>query len=222
MGKLLLLLLLLGQVSLGQNKSLHIPRYSNGDTSFWYSYKLEKDSIWALTKLETSKEYFHFRFRTEIQTIDILVDSNLLTQGTITNIGEFISERSNKKDAKIYKEIRPLESDLANELKKLIDSLDLKNISSEENIPGWGKMLDGITYLIEFSSPSGYSLKYYGNPESQKNIIEAEKIDLLVEFLDKKLKRQNSWLTFISTLPKGCYHAGSYYATCNSKKKKRN
>lgn len=92
---------------------------------------------------------------------------------------------------------------------------NILSLPSQEEFEKWQSGLDGVTYFIEYSDSSKYSLKSYWTPSSMKQIPEAKIVVDFVEKLTDTLSLKRIYKNFESILPKkGCYTVDQAYAHC--------
>ncbi len=218
------LLLAVNPFCFGQAKSLEITKYPDGDTNFWYKWQQPKFNEIGLADLTKSTDTLHFRFSTETQVIDVWTRDYKSFAGTFANYTTKYHEqkvrnggygREKTKPNKFYSEKSPMDSATARKIYNLFTSLSVFNIPCDDSIEGWSSGNDGTTYFIENSTPTKYSFRTYWSPHSYRNKIkEALIIDSLAKQLEAILDMQAPFGTFIQSLPRGCYHAGSMMITC--------
>lgn len=221
----IILLLSFGIDSVGQTKTLEIPIDNNGDTTFWYRILQKKIGHIGLSELTKSKDSLHFRISTETQVIEIWTSDFKVFNGVFTNFATSYCRKNYKrkhpKPDKYYINQTVLDSAKARHVFNVFDSLSVFSIPTEDSIEGWLGGFDGITYIIECTTPSKYTFKSYWSPHYYKNEIkEAYIIDSLVKHLESTLSMRASFEVFISTLPSGCYSVGGAMVTCRQKTKK--
>lgn len=201
----------------GQVKKLEIPVYKNGERTLWYKWQQENVAKTGLSDLTKSSDSLHFRFATETQIVDISTVDFKKFDGAVYNFTKKYNAVIGGYDTtKIFMNKKKLKHSAAYEIYTFFENGAIFEIPSEEDISGWGKGMDGISYIIEYSTPSHYSLKSYWTPEMFRyQLKEANKIYTLADQLESNLDLRYSFQTFINHLPKGCYSAGGIATACN-------
>lgn len=219
-------MLFFGQFCFGQTKNISIPTYKSGDTSFWYKWQKEKFAKIGLVDLITLKDGMHFRLSTETQAVEIWTADFRTFYGTFANYTTTYDpdkyERKKPKPEKFYSNKTELDTATSRRVYYIFMSLSIFSIPTQDSIPGWYSGNDGIEYLIEFSTPAEYSFKGYWTPSAYKDKIkEAALIDSLTNQLETTLQMQQSFSTFIDSLPFGSYNAGGISIVTTLKANKR-
>lgn len=215
------------KTSLAQNKSIDIPVYREKDTTLWFISTKENIKKIGLQDLVTTREPVHFRLWTERQTLDVWTIDNKSFAGKFVNYTKRHDPDKYKtntlKPEKFYSKVDAIDTATARQLFEFLEHLQVFQVPSHDNIKGWSSGTDGNTYLIEYSTPTQYTFKTYWTPEIQikKGIKEAAIIDSAYKYLNLKMDMNKRWSTFIDGLPIGCYHAGSFFLTCNNTNKNR-
>ena len=219
------ILSIVAQVSHGQTKIIQVPVYRDKDTTLWYILTKENLQKIGLQDLTTSTQPLHFRFWTERQVVDIWTTDNKTFEGNfISYTKEYDPDKyktDKPKPEKFYSKVDHIDTAVARQLYEFLQAQRLFEVPFQDSIKGWSNGTDGDTYLVEFATPTNYSFKDYWTPQIQKGISEAAIIDTVYKYLKVALNFNGAWSTFINRLPKGCYHAGSLFITCNDKKPKK-
>lgn len=188
---------------LGQEKQVQIPMYKSGDTTLWYKWCQRDIKKVGLPSLTTSSDSFRLRFSTETQAIDIWTTDYKTFQGTLANFTT--ASRSDK----FYSDITPIDTATARKVYDVFVALAIFGIPAQDSIKGWSNGCDGITYMIETSTRSKYTFKYYWTPSVfSDSLKEAKAVDSLSHEMERILHMHESFVAFIRTLPEGSYHAG--------------
>ena len=205
-----------------QVKTVDIPVYKNGVQTFWYKWQQKIVAEVGLSDLTKSTDSLHFRFATDTQIIDIRTNDFKKFDGVVYNFTKkYDSKNSNYDTTSVFMNKKKLKQAAAQEIYTVFKNKSIFEIPSEEKIPGWGMVLDGEIYIIEYSTPSQYSMKTYGTPDMFRHRIkEANTIYALAGQLKLDLGLRDSFQKFINHLPKGCYRAGGIMLSCNNKVKK--
>lgn len=223
-------LLFVGQVAFGQSKNIQVPVYRQKDTTLWYIWTKEDIQKIGLLDLTTTTQPLHFRFWTERQAIDIWTTDNKTFDGNLINYTtEYDPDKyktNTPKPEKFYSRVDRIDTVTARQIYEFAINKRVFEVPFQDSIKGWSQGVDGATYFIEYSTFTEYSFKDYWTPQYQikKGIKEAAIIETVLNYLNKTLNTNKAWKEFIDSLPKGCYHAGSLFLTCNntrSKKKNR-
>ena len=204
------------QISYAQtSKLIDIPTYTNNtdaiDTSAYYKHCFQLTHQLHLPDLLKTNHSFYFRFWTDTQVIDLWAEDTVTCFGSVTEFAERYDRKLLKKaiiyiDTVFYK-TKSLASAKAKKIYQLIVSLNIDKIPTSEKIKGWGDGLDGQEYLVEQSLNNNYSFKQYWTPYVfREKLIEANKLQLLIDYLFKELKL-GEYVTL--KLPPGNYRGGS-------------
>jgi hypothetical protein len=222
---LIVVLVLVGQISFGQSKNIQVPVYRQKDTTLWYIWTKENIQKIGLQDLTKTTQLLHFRFWTERQVIDIWTVDNTTFEGkfiSYTKEYDPAKYKTNKpKPEKFYSKVDDIDTATARTIYQFAYNQRLFEVPFQDSVKGWSNGTDGDTYLVEYSTPTHYSFKDYWTPQIQKGISEAAIINTVDKFLKATLHMDTNWSLFIKGLPKGCYHAGSLFITCNKTKPKR-
>jgi len=155
--------------------------------------------------------------------VDIRTNDFKKFDGVVYNFTKkYDLKNSNYDSASVFINKKKLKHAEAQEIYKIFKNKAIFEIPSQEKIPGWGGIgSDGVTYLIEYSTPQHYSMKSYWTPGGLRyQVKEANIIYALVGQLELNLGLRYSFQKFINHLPKGCYQAGGMMLACNNKVKK--
>ena len=157
--------------SFGQTKQLKIPK-----NDFWYKYNQKKIEKLYLSDLTVSNDEYHWRFWFNGQTvsyaIDLVNDSNKLT-AFITPYTEEYTFSDEPPTNRIYTYKVPLADSTAKKILLLLKDTEINSIPNQDEIEGWGRGLDGVTYCIENATRINYSFKSYWSPKGS-DISEAK------------------------------------------------
>jgi len=194
----------------------------SGDTTFWNSIECKKSSELKLPLLTLSQDYFHFRFWTDEQVIDIWTVDGKIYKGIITSYTRSYIEpglkNKLKRTPKTFFKQDTLDAVLAKNAFEL--TKHIASIPSEKDIRGWQQGFDGIEYIIETSTPTTYNFRTYWTPSAQKDsLIEAKKILTFVNDLSLLLNLPNKFHNFFATLKPGAYNYDGPMVTIKLTKK---
>lgn len=216
---------LIGYFAFGQTKNIQISVYRNKDTTLWYTWTKENIQKIGLQDLTKTTQPLHFRFWTGRQAVDIWTSDNRTFEGKFISYTREYDPEKYKTDKprpeKFYSKVDAIDTATARQVYEFAHSQRLFEVPFQDSIKGWSNGTDGDTYLVEFATPTSYSLKDYWTPQIQKGISEAAIIDTVFKYLKETLNMNRVWTIFINGLPKGCYHAGSLFIICNDKKTKK-
>jgi hypothetical protein len=208
------------KISIPVIKKLSIPITNGIDTSYWYKHIQSIIRDLDQEDLKLTKQHYTLRIWTEKQFIEVSYNFKNYAFATVTNYTR------SKNSGKSYSS-----TDIVNHdsLLLLIDSINLLDIRSENEISCWGRRNgdsairscnDGITYAIEFSTDTTYSFKSYSCPDAW-DCEESAKINLFYKRLEALLNLESRFDKFLQTLPKDCYDNGMTYMRCTNKKSTR-
>lgn len=216
---------LVGQISFGQTKNVQVPVYREKDTTLWYIWTKENIQKIGLQDLTKTTQPLHFRFWTERQAIEIWTTNNKTFEGKfISYTKEYDPDKyktDKPKPEKFYSKVDNIDTATARQIYEFTYHQRLFEVPFQDSIKGWSNGTDGDTYLVEYATSTDYLFKDYWTPQIQKGISEAAIIDTVYKYLKVTLNMNSTWSSFINSLPKGCYHAGSLFITCNNVKQKR-
>lgn len=220
----ILTIIVFGQPCYGQTNNLQLQKLINGDTTFLFNWFQKRNLKAGLKDLTKTKESLHVRFSTERQAIDIWTSDYQTFYGKLTNLTYRIykDKKERKHNAKkFYSETIALDTFKSKQIFKIFQSKGIIDLPPQDSIEGWGNGFDGITYVIEKSTPSYYSFKSYWTPGAYKDEIDkAKKFYEVIQQLETNLKLNEIFYKFIKTLPKGTYTAGGISLITISKKRK--
>ncbi|MVM29922.1 hypothetical protein GO755_07755 [Spirosoma sp. HMF4905] len=212
------------QLTHAQMKSIEIPFNRRGDTTIAYTFVKEDIKKVGLQDLTMDRQALHFRFWITNQAVDIWTtdkqrfEGNLISYTTPYNPEEY---KKPKKRKKFYHNSTKIDTTTSRQIYELACSLSIFDIPVQDSIKGWSLGSDGYSVSVEFSTPFRYSFKHYWGPHFQQNVREAHTIDTFYQYLDSTLDMSKEWSSFISKLPKGCYHTGTLSVHCNNRKKRK-
>jgi hypothetical protein len=220
---IIVLLSLFGQLCAGQAKIISIPMTSRGDTSFWYKYQHEKFAEIGIEDLIHSKDSLVLRVSTEIQMVEIhMANFNTFT-GKVYNFTKRVLREPYQQDREMRNKFlfneKALKKTTARQIYELFKKFSIDTIPSQEQIKRWPMGFDGMSYIIEYATPSTYSFKSYWEPASSRYTLkEAAAIDNFTKELRAKLELYTSFDSFINSLPTGTYRAGGISVITTKKK----
>ncbi|MEO6285758.1 MAG: hypothetical protein ABIN80_28270 [Dyadobacter sp.] len=203
---------------------MSIPVNTNGDTSFWNKYQSEKFAEIGLSNLAQSRDSLILRISTEIQSIEIRTTNFETFSGKIYNFTKKVSlnpdQQSKEVQNKWLSNKTAIKPTTARQVYELSKKLSIDTIPSEEQIKRWPIGADGMSYIIEYATPSTYSFKSYWEPSTSRYTLkEAAAIDNFTKELKATLELYTCFDTFINSLPAGTYHAGGILAITTTKKR---
>ena len=184
---------------LAQSKTVEIPVTYEQDTTLWYKWKIEAGDALGLDRLVSSLTPFRFRLWSTISVLDITENDGVL----ITFVSR--CRRKNKSSKQYVKTLSAINKQQAAQAKHIILESGILNLPSEDDISDWQLILDGRTYIIEYSSNQVYFFKTYSNPDGQDGLMEAEIVLKLISELKSLLNIEAINQHFIDSLPNGCY-----------------
>lgn len=186
-----------------------------GDTTYWHKHvnPILRD-IEARDFVKSDND-FNFRLQYYGQVIDIW-KSNDKVGGSLTNyIFKSGIKRESKKETVYQKNILP--DSIVYKVLHIINTTDILNLGSEEEIEGWRQGFDGITYTIEHSDENNYWHKTYWAPYLQDSLKESLVVIDFVNSISDLVKTKESYNQFETDLPhNGCYTQASTHIMCYS------
>lgn len=191
-----------------------------GDTVSWYNFKKNQHQQLGLEDLATSKNALTVRFSSSNEVVELSTWDYKVFDGQHVL---FTSTNDKENGAQKYiSEKRSISPDTAKLLYNLVMQYNILTMPSQEKIKGWNRGIDGMTYVIESSTPRQYAIKKYWSPSVIKNVPEAV---LMTEFLSKVsvlLNQKKRLENFFRELAPGCYPYGSMSTRCISHAQKTN
>lgn len=209
------LLFLIPITAFCQNREVHVKTHPNGDTTLWFTWRVELCDQIKLEQVHHTKHPWYFRLSTDRQSISLWKDGNDKTSGKITNwVKEevpFEEEPTNR----IHYNSFQLDSAIVLNLMDWIVTSLINEIPDEDSITGWEQGNDGIEYIIESADRDDYYFKTYWTPIAQDSLPEAIVVQ---RFVNNALELSNAndiWDDFSSTIPYECYLEGGMIVVCN-------
>ncbi len=180
----------------------------------------------GMSNLIYSKDTMVLRFSTEIQAVEIRTADFKTFSGTLYNFTKKYvpdsCQQEKEKQSKLLFNKTAINKTAARQIYETFKKLSIDTVPSQEQIERWPMFSDGISYVIEYATPSVYSFKSYGEPWGSRNELkEAAAIDDLVRELKVSLPLYTSFDSFINSLPVGTYHAGGISLITTSKESKK-
>jgi len=209
----------LGQIPPCQN-SVNVEKM-NITENMPHRNKMNVDSI-GLCDLTRTNDSLHFRFWTETQAVDIWTNDYIHFNGLLANYTTAVNEPKSKDGSsysrwgKFYSSVAPIDTTMAREIYQMFTDNSVFEIPDDKKIKGWGGLrLDGYGYSIEYSTKTTYTYKDYWCPENFKEVREAVVISNMYDSLNQMLHMHETLKSFISWLPRGCYHYRGIQGICN-------
>jgi hypothetical protein len=198
------------------SRQISIPQYKNGDTTLWYIWQQEKDDKLKLPHLISTTDSFHFRFWKEGQAVDIWTNDYQTVFGQLINYTNSYQshddDKRKQKPGKTFSSAVQLDTLLALQVMELMKTID--SIPSEESINGWENGCDGVTYILETSTPTHYYFKSYWTPTAQDStLLEAKQIQSFVNSVTTLLSLNEEYNKFFGALKPGSYREGMVVTT---------
>ena len=128
--------------------------------------------------MEKSKSDLMYRFWIKNQIVEISESSNGTMNGNITYWSNEVVPKKEKPTNRVYFKKFPLDGSQTERLFHLIDSMKIDNIPDENEIILWHQIKDGITYIIEKSDSSNYSLKHMNHLLHNLNFMNLIKLTI--------------------------------------------
>jgi len=184
-----------------------------GDTAFWYRWNQGLVNKLELTDFKKLQSDFSFRFWNHGQVVEIIKNDNQIS-GELTNYIYSLSKQTEKRKDTIFNKVK-IAPDKAYDLYQIIQSSEILNLKSDNEIDKWTGGFDGITYIIEHSDKTDYWFKNYWTPSAQDSIPESLIVIDFVKAFSDTLRLTEKYKDFKNTLPrKGCYNSGGMLITC--------
>src|SRR5580698_7442141 len=142
----------------GQQKFVSIP----GNTFLWQQWQEQKFQKAGLPNLETSTDSLHFRFSTDNQAIDVWTTDYQTFHGTFADFTTSYDPDTTKKTPEpeeFFSKKTNMDTGFSKRIYNLFKSLSIFSIPIEDSIPGWMIGREGEEYVIEYSTPTTYSVK---------------------------------------------------------------
>ncbi|WP_313580620.1 hypothetical protein [Chishuiella sp.] len=177
---------LFGQI----NNNFELTKYS--DTANYFEYV--KPIIEKLNLIKPINNKIFFRLSSPKYYLELSKESNkyLIYANEIWK-GE--------KTGEIFIKQIDLSKKQVSEINSLIDSLNINDIPSGNQIKNWTSGFDGITYIFELKNKNKYSFKNYWSPSSQEKFEESNKINFFLQKLDDIINYQKNNEEFEREVP---------------------
>lgn len=206
---LIIIILIFSTTLFGQTKTLTNVTYAKGDTSFSFKYQNIVITKLFLSRLDTSASPFHFRVWKTNQVLDIWQTGDSLYAGQLTS---WVTEQTPTKENPTYRILidkRSLSTDTTKNIISFIETSQIMKLPTDDSIKGWKNGLDGITYIIEFSTKTTYSFKTYWTPKAQDTTLaEAKYLQTFVDNIFDLSNGKTVWKQFERNIPYECYGVG--------------
>lgn len=125
-----------------QTKHISIPISAKGDTTLWYKWHQSDMRRAKLADLSNATESLHFRFSTEIQSVDIIKDATGTFHGTLASFTTGRDERlyntKKQRPAKFYSTQAKIDTATARQVYNLFQQLSIFNIPTDDSISAVG------------------------------------------------------------------------------------
>jgi hypothetical protein len=220
---LTIIILFVSVAVFGQTKMLTNVTNPNGDTSLWFKYQNVLINDLALFRLDTTTSNFYFRVWIINQVLDVWQNSDSSYSGQLTS---WVTERTPAKETPTHRTLvsrKPFSKDTVKNILNLVSTSEINKLPTDNMISGWIRGLDGLTYIIEFATPTTYSFKTYWTPEAQDTSLqEAKFIQTFIDDIFEKANGKATWNNFEKSIPYECYNVGgTIRCKVLSKKQKR-
>jgi hypothetical protein len=206
---LTVIILFFSKALLAQPKTLANVTYTNGDTSFWFKHQNIVIKDLSLSRLDTSTSTFHFRVWKTNQVLDIWQTSDSSYSGQLTS---WVTEQVPMKEKSTGRKLidkKILSPDTLKQIISFIEASQITQLPTDDSIKGWKHGLDGVTYIIESSTNTTYSLKTYWTPEAQDTTLaEAKYVQSFVDKIFDLSGSTTTWKQFEKNIPYECYNVG--------------
>jgi hypothetical protein len=206
------LALFISTLAFGQNRVMHIPTHVQRDTTLWYQWNKRL----GLEPIAYSNHPRHFRLWTNKQSIDVWEDSTGRTSGTLTSWTHEYTSSDEEPTNRIFFEKRRLDSIQVSALLSLLQSTQIDTIPDQYSIRGWQRGFDGITYILENTTPTNYYFKTYRTPRAQGSLEEAILVQDVVNSMLAIVHAEEIWTAFAARIPYECYINGGPTITCKA------
>jgi hypothetical protein len=197
----IILILVAIHFSFGQERILT----QDSDTTFWYDWKSGIVEELGLTQIDQSEYDFEFRFWGGNRVIRLWKENQAMHSEVIF----FIQEYDLKKESpsgRIYTSGLQLSDWTTTEIHNLMLDFEILKLPTDEQISGWQKGLDGITYIIEVAEQDKFSFKSYWTPNSYPNIKEARYINYFKNQVNAIKQINQSFDKYMAKLPFKSYY----------------
>ena len=183
---------------------------NDSDTAFWFNWRSELNTGIGLTTIIQSTEDFEFRFWDGYKVVRLWKSDDQLFSEVIYFLREYkdLNERKVGEPGRLYQSGLQLNERTTNAINDLIHDFEILELPSDNKIEGWSQGLDGITYIIETSSPDGYSFKNYWTPKSFPNLKEARLFKYFVEQINSLDQVEKGFEKFMRKQPFQTYYLG--------------
>ena len=210
MKTLLTIIILFVSVALcGQTKTLTNVTNSNGDTSLWFKYQNVVINDLALFRLDTSTSILHYRIWKTNQVLDIWQNIDSSYSAHLTS---WVTEKTPTKETPTDRTLvdrKIFSKDTVKNIFNFVTTSNINKLPTDNLISGWKQGFDGVTYIIEFATPTTYSFKTYWTPEAQDTSLqEAKFLQTFVDNIFVIADGKANWKNFEKSVPYECYNVG--------------
>jgi hypothetical protein len=194
--------------SFGQKSDSIQKRTFVRDTSYIQNRTSNLAKKIGLPDISKTTSDFYFRFWNQGQAVDLWRTQSDSMTGSITNyIFHQTGKKNIKRDTIFHKST--VGYSLAQNAYDLILTSPILSIPSDDQITGWRKGFDGITYIFEYLDKNRYTYKTYWTPSFQDSLNEALIVNRFIKAFNDTLKLKQARESFNNSLPhKGCYTSG--------------
>lgn len=205
----------------GQTKKVIIPKYKDGELSYWYKWEKEKEKKLNLSDLDLAIDSAHFRLSIDNQILDIYSKDEKSFAGQLI-VFTSSYDQEQKKKSKSYSSTRAIASDTVQQVFELMMKLGINDIPSDDEIKEWRNGLDGKTYILQWSTRDSYSFKTYWMPELSTHLAEGAAINAFVTQIESLLEFEKTTESFFNQLPKNnCYRFGGMIGCVKNGKRRK-
>jgi len=206
---LTIIILFVSVAVFGQTKTLSSVTNPNGDTLLWFKYQNVVINDLALFRLDTTTSTFHFRVWKTNQVLDVWQNSDSSYAAQLTS---WVTERTPPKETQTDRTLidrKTFSKDTVKNILNFITTSEINKLPTDNLISGWKHGFDGVTYIIEFATPTTYSFKTYWTPKAQDTSLqEAKFLEAFVDNIFEIANGKATWNNFEKSIPYECYNVG--------------
>lgn len=205
----------------GQAKSVSVPLNRNGDTTGYYAIQRNRTAQMGMRDALASKDSILIRVSTENWLVEVTSRDFKTFEGRQYFFTAPVVPSEERRSDKLFKS-KSMSKAQAEAIYRAFQEKSVALVPSQEDIRGWPWGGDGITYVIEHSTPFIYSLKSYWQPSSVRyQLKEGAAVYNFVKTIENELELATSFLAFLDELPAGTYHTGGITAYTNKAERRK-
>lgn len=219
--KLLTVIVALLLTTDGFGQSKRMPVFKSGDKAGYNNAQRQRIAHMKMRDPLVLKDSLLLRVSCENWAVEVFSADLKTFEGRQYFITKHYLRSEGRSSEELFK-TKSMSKSHAREIYEAFVAKSVASIPDEKDIRGWPWGADGISYIIEYSTPSTYSFKTYWEPSASRyHVAEAAVIDDFVREIKWKLDLSTHFLAFLNKLPPGTYHTGGITVYTNTGKKRK-